>query len=118
MVGKSALEVDVIWKSTQQLDLLLVVNCPPESAERRAEPLIHVVECPKKILDYILLSRGEICVANFKAPCEWCEFGQVFNGQLEHLGDWKTAESWPMLKFLGPTPLQAAEIIGGLLASE
>ena len=29
------------------------------------------------------LSRGEICVANFKAPCEWCEFGQVFNGQSE-----------------------------------
>ena len=31
------------------------------------------------------LSRGEICVANFKAPCEWYEFGQVFNGQLGHL---------------------------------
>ena len=46
-------------------------------------------------------SRGEICVANFKAPCKWCKFGQVFNGQLGHLyklGDWKTAESWPMLK--------------------
>ena len=24
------------------------------------------------------LSRGEICVANLKVPCEWCEFGQVF----------------------------------------
>ena len=38
---------------------------------------------------------------NFKAPCEWCEFGQVFNGQLGHpykLDDWKTAEKWPMLK--------------------
>ena len=34
-----------------------------------------------------------------RPPCKWCEFGQVFNGQLEHLGDWKTAESWPMLKF-------------------
>ena len=65
MVGKSALEVDVIWKSTQQLDLLLVVNCPPESAERRAEPLIHVVECPKKILDYILLSRGAVSLRVF-----------------------------------------------------
>ena len=35
--------------------------------------------------------------------CEWCEFGQAFNGQLEHLfklGDWKTTESWPMLKVL------------------
>ena len=32
-------------------------------------------------------------MANFKAPCEWCKFGQVFNGQLGHLyklGDWKT----------------------------
>ena len=41
-------------------------------------------------------------MANFKAPCKWCEFGQVFNGQLGHLcklGDWKTAEIWPMLKF-------------------
>ena len=48
------------------------------------------------------LSIGEICVANFKAPCKWCEFGQVFNGQLGHLyklGDWKTAESWPMLNY-------------------
>ena len=26
----------------------------------------------------IKLSRGEIWVAKFKAPCEWCEFGQVF----------------------------------------
>ena len=37
-----------------------------------------------------------------RPPCEWHEFGQVFNGQLGHLyklGDWKTAESWPMLKF-------------------
>ena len=42
------------------------------------------------------LSRGEICDANFQAPCEWCEFGQVLNGQLGYLyklGDWKTAES-------------------------
>ena len=31
-----------------------------------------------------------------RPPCEWCKFGQVFNGQLSHLyklGDWKTAES-------------------------
>ena len=31
-----------------------------------------------------------------RAPCEWCQFGLVFNGQLGHLyklGDWKTAES-------------------------
>ena len=37
-----------------------------------------------------------------KPPWEWCEFGQVFNGQLGQLyqlGDWKKAESWPMLKF-------------------
>ena len=30
-----------------------------------------------------------------RPPCEWCEFGQVFNGQLGHLyklGDWKTAD--------------------------
>ena len=27
------------------------------------------------------LSRGKICGANFKAPWEWCKFGQVFNGQ-------------------------------------
>ena len=43
-------------------------------------------------------------VANFKAPCQWCEFRQVFNGQLGHLyklGDWKTAEDWPMLNFFG-----------------
>ena len=33
-----------------------------------------------------------------RPPCEWGEFGQVFNGQLEHLGDWKTAESLPMFK--------------------
>ena len=35
-------------------------------------------------------------------PWEWCEIGQVFNGQLGRLyklGDWKKAESWPMLKF-------------------
>ena len=41
----------------------------------------------------IKLSRGEIGVANFEAPCEWCKFGQVCNGQLGHLykqGDWKT----------------------------
>ena len=41
-------------------------------------------------------------MANLKAPCEWCKFGQVFNGQLGHLyklGDWKIVESWPMLKF-------------------
>ena len=33
--------------------------------------------------------------------CEQWEFGQVLNGQLGHLyklGDWKTAEIWPMLK--------------------
>ena len=35
----------------------------------------------KDRINKIKLSRGEICVANFKAPCEWCEFGQVFNGQ-------------------------------------
>ena len=29
-------------------------------------------------LVYYKLSRGEICVTDFKAPCEWCEFGQVF----------------------------------------
>ena len=31
-----------------------------------------------------------------RPPCEWCEFGQVFNDHLGHLyklGDWKTAES-------------------------
>ena len=36
-----------------------------------------------------------------RPPCGWCEFEQVFNGQLGHLyklGDWKTAASWPMLK--------------------
>ena len=41
-------------------------------------------------------------MANFKAPCVWCKFGQVFNGQLDHLnklGDWKTTENWPMLNF-------------------
>ena len=32
------------------------------------------------VFDNILeLSRGEICVANLKAPREWCQFGQVFN---------------------------------------
>ena len=41
-----------------------------------------------------------------RPPCEWCEFGQVFNGQLEHPGDWKTAESWPMLKFFGQNHLK------------
>jgi hypothetical protein len=25
------------------------------------------------------LSRGEICVANFIPPCEWCEVGQLFS---------------------------------------
>ena len=37
-----------------------------------------------------------------RPPCEWCKFEQIFNGRLGHphkLGDWKTAESWPMLKF-------------------
>ena len=31
-----------------------------------------------------------------RPPCKWCEFGQVFNGQLGRLyklGDWKTADS-------------------------
>ena len=49
------------------------------------------------------LSRGEIYGENVQAPCKWCEFGQVFNGQLGHLHnlvDWKTAESWTMLKII------------------
>ena len=40
-----------------------------------------------------------------RPPCEWCEFGQVFTGQLGNLyklGDWKTAESRPMLKINRP----------------
>ena len=44
-----------------------------------------------------------------RPPCKWCEFGQVFNGQLGHLyrlGDWKTAESWPMLIFFGQNQLK------------
>ena len=52
----------------------------------------------------IKLSRGEICVANIKAACEWCEFGQVL----------KLA----ICKNFGPIAWQAAEIIGGLLATE
>ena len=49
-----------------------------------------------KLLQLYKLNRGKICVANFKAPCQWCKFGQVFNGQLGRLyklGDWKTAEN-------------------------
>ena len=44
------------------------------------------------------LSRGEICVANLKAPCEWCEFGQVFkwaiceNGLLPNGPKWVDSE--------------------------
>ena len=48
------------------------------------------------------LSRGEIYVANFKAPLQMVRVWTGVNGQLSHLyklGDWKTAESWPMLKF-------------------
>ena len=44
-----------------------------------------------------------------RPPCKWCEFWQVFNGQLGHLyklGDWKTAESWPMFKFFGRNHLK------------
>ena len=44
-----------------------------------------------------------------RPPCKWCEFGQVFSGQLGHLyklGDWKTAEKWPMLKFFGQNHLK------------
>ena len=31
-----------------------------------------------KIILLFKLSRGEICVANFIPPCEWCGSGQVF----------------------------------------
>ena len=50
-------------------------------------------------------------MANFKAPCEWCEFGQVFNGQLGHLykvvfGSWR-AGVWALtpegVRFWGVT---------------
>ena len=42
------------------------------------------------------------CLLTLKTtvPWQWGEFGQVLNGQLGHLyklGDWKTAERWPML---------------------
>jgi hypothetical protein len=36
------------------------------------------------------LSRGEICVANLKAPCEWCEFGKVFK--------WAICKKWVAAK--------------------
>ena len=36
-----------------------------------------------------------------RPPCEWCKFGQVFK-----LGDWKTAESGPMLNFFGQNHLK------------
>ena len=45
---------------------------------------------------FIKLSRVEICVASLKA-----NGASFFNGQLSHLyklGDWKKADSWPMLK--------------------
>ena len=54
-----------------------------------------------------------------RPPWEWCKFGQVFNDQLGHLyklGDWKTVESWPMLKFFGQNPIllkQTANILCG-----
>ena len=71
------------------------------------------IELRDFVMEWLLkykLSRGEIVVANFKAPCEWCNFGQVFNDQLGHLfklGDWKTAESCPMLKFFGQNHLKS-----------
>ena len=54
-------------------------------------------------LNHIMLikQRRNLCGKFQGPPCVWCKFRQVFNGQLGHLyelGDWKTAESWPMLK--------------------
>ena len=31
-------------------------------------------------------------MANLKAPWEWCEFGQVFNGQLGHIYYWPLSD--------------------------
>ena len=64
------------------------------------------------------LSRGEICVANLKAPCEWCEFGQVFIWAICKSGLLPNGPKWADSKKFGPIPWQAAEIIGGLLASD
>ena len=36
----------------------------------------HGLERPSKDTE---LSRGEICVANFIPPCEWCESGYLFS---------------------------------------
>ena len=86
-------------------------------------------------------------MANFKAPCEWCEFRWVFkNGLLPNSPKWTDSEIflffWPAVlalpstgrqknkfwdtlvcpigpkKKFGPIPGQAAEIIGGLLSTE
>ena len=46
----------------------------------------------------IKFSRGEICVANLKAPCKWCEFGQVLNGQFVKMGCWQMALNGLILK--------------------
>ena len=49
----------------------------------------HALKCKK-----VKLSRGEICVANIKAPLRMVRVWTGFNGQLGHLynlGDWKTA---------------------------
>ena len=47
-------------------------------------------------------------------PCEWCEFGKVFNGELAHLyklGDWKTAESWQYGPFVKTGYCQTARTV-------
>ena len=44
-------------------------------------------------------------MANFKAPLQMVQVWTDFKGQLGHLyqlGDWKTAESWPMLGSYAP----------------
>ena len=54
--------------------------------------------------EFIKLSRGEICVANFKAPLQM--------GHLYKPDDWKTAESWPMLKVYWPQSYRVTDTQG------
>ena len=45
----------------------------------------------------IKLSRGKICVANFRPPCNSCSSGQLF---WPNRGICKSAQNGPILKFL------------------
>ena len=53
---------------------------------------------------YKIKQRFNLCGKFQGPPVNGVSLDRFLNGQLGHLyklGDWKTAESWPMLKFFG-----------------